>query len=116
MGDGGEGAAALPHEATCHREDGVAALPRLHRARAEGAAFAHAFHVVDDGDAGVAGEHEEAVVRVYDEVVRDCALGRLVLGRSCQLMVSHRTSGHYVCMYMVFKACTDPEAGIYLGI
>lgn len=69
--------AALPHEAARHREDGVAALPRLHRARAEGAPLAHALHMVQDGHAGVAREHEEAVVRVHDEVGRDCALGRL---------------------------------------
>jgi hypothetical protein len=49
-------------------EDGPAALPRLHRAGAEGLAVAHPLHVVQDGHRRVTRQHKVAVIRVYHKV------------------------------------------------
>ena len=44
-----------------HLKDGAVGLQRLHHARGEGCAVAHALHVVEDGYGGVAREDEVAV-------------------------------------------------------
>ncbi len=61
-------AAALAHEAHGDGEDGLAALAGLHRAGGEALALAHVLDVVQDGDLGVARQHEVAVHRVHGKV------------------------------------------------
>lgn len=80
MTDGTLAAAAFAHEGAGDGEDGATALASLDSAGAERATLADALDMVEDGGGAIAGEDEEAVVRVNGEVGRDCPLRRLGSG------------------------------------
>lgn len=88
--------AAVARERARDGEDGVPLLPRLHCPRAERAALAHALHVVEDRDARVARQYEEAVVRVHCEVRGYGALRCLEVGK---ILARDQSVGYFLATY-----------------
>ena len=82
-----ESARFIVVEGDRHREDRLAMLDRDHAARGETLAVANTFHVVDDGDFGIAGEEEIGVHRM-----REPALDRAAGRNEC--LSDHLTAEH----------------------